>query len=595
MPVTKLPAPAWTPDLGPINNTGLWRVYGAVPISGKWAGSPYKETGTYSGIVQIGEVGGLHIHMETTSSSTQDYWFFSGTLDELFRSTAADSDTLVSATGGAAPYTSVTWDMGWQFTSFGNNVLATNGVDDIQIATTPATNFAKNNQIAGPVSYDPKCKFITTVKNHILIGNISFAAAPSASIPKSALSGTSYPTMVMWSATDNARRFGDPIATPDYALVGADWQDFPDEFGPITGIIGGDSAYIFKPGAVYLMEGPPWTFRRIINGAGTVFPNSIVRYYDDIYYWGASGPTRIRAGSTSAETLGLGIVQRTVTDELFNGAYTATNTNTDVYMGDTSRYIDISACVDYKAGIVAFFSSNLSSLAGSQAYRSKGNVLVYNVNDETFGFFRCGTPSFFARSVPFFNKQTLVHPNANKGYILDGTYFVAANGILATTGATANLCGFISSPTTTGDFVVNAQYDPPRFIYPYLSFPISDGEEKQSVKSSYIKRVRPIFDAEYLGNPVIPDITVTINSKSRFPGEAHSVTVTRSVTDAWQEDNGWIDIETAHATHHQIDIKFENNSESTGPYLLDTAHVRSFFELEVEYSLGGTSGGGYRT
>lgn len=573
MPVVRLRPPKWEPDKGNIRVSSLSDVSGVVPYAGSYLPSPQylKSTKTSPSPYYFMDVGGFYIHSSASTSGTA--YMYIGTDDDIYRTSVANVGNFADATG-AAVFSRFSSESGWQFASFGNNVLATNGVDAIQIATTPTTNFVASNQTTIPASYDPKCKYITVVKNHVLIGNISFASAPSAAIPKSALSGTSYPTMVMWSATDNARRFGDPIATPDYLLVGSDWQDFPDEHGPITGLAGGESALIFKQSAIYRMDGPPWTFQKIVSNCGTVYPNSIVQYNQDTYFWGPAGPTVLRSGSATPEPLASGRVQREIQDGTYN-AYWYPSTN-----------INLCGAVDPSNDLIVWCN-------GSLGYA--GVFLVYNIVEDSFSQFKFydGTSDILRQRAVVFIKGAPENAVFDIGGSVSGSTsaFQLSNiyGVYdVDTSTETNVFRMVKS---TINPVVAAAYNPwdnPLFRFPFLTFPLSSGDEGESFSSSSIVRVRPVF---YASNPL--DVYVTVNTQSRFPGSFSQKTATYLVTDSYQEENGWILIESEFGTHHEIKVEFAEPAGSKALRVLPS--VRSFFELEIEYVSGPRHGSGYRS
>jgi hypothetical protein len=197
---------------------------------------------------------------------------------------------------------------GWQFTSYGTSVYATNFADDIQIFTEGDAKFSKANLTTPPSSAgagapsaaDPKARYISSIRNHLLLGHYS-------------VGGVTTPTGVWWSGTDTPRFFGTPGTTP--WLTNSDKQPIEDGFGHVTGLSsGGDWAVIFKERSVVRMEGPPFTFRTVVRGTGCRYPNSIVQVGDDTYYWGEAGPTVLRGGEGPPTVLGASGMVRTLID-----------------------------------------------------------------------------------------------------------------------------------------------------------------------------------------------------------------------------------------------------------------------------------------
>lgn len=571
MPVVRLRPTKWEPDGGTIRVPTICDIYGAIPYAGWYIPSPQylKSVKLYPAGYDLTKIGGFYIHSDAATRGAA--YMYLGTDDDLYRTSVANNGDLTDATG-AATFSAFSSESGWQFASFGNNVLATNGVDPIQIATTPTTNFVASNQVTTPTSYDPYCKYITTIKNNVLIGNISFSVAPSSVIAASALSGTSYPTMVMWSANDNARRFGDPKATPDRALLGSDWQDFPDEHGPITGLVGGESALIFKQSAIYRMDGPPWTFQKIVTNAGTIYPNSIVQHHQDVYFWGPAGPTVLRSGSAVPEPLASGRVQREIQDGAYSTAWSPL------------ANINLCGAVDPSNDIIVWSSSETTY---------GGIFLVYSIIDDAFSKFRFfdGTDDVSRQRMVLFMRGAPDGVSFNIGGSITTTdSFQLSNvyGIYDVDASTeTGLFRFVKSttPVTSDDYNI---WDTPYFKFPFLTFPVSDGNEQESFPSSSIVRVRPIYDAV---SPL--DVYVVVNTQSRFPGSYSQKTGTYLTSADYQEENGWIQIDSEFGTHHQISVSFVEPSGTKSTRVLPG--VKSFFELEVEYMSGGKYGSGYRT
>jgi len=197
----------------------------------------------------------------------------------------------------------------WRFQPFGNSLIATNGDNSIQrldLSGVPLSRFfEKNNVTTAPApslveTADPRAQFVIAVKSHIVLANCSLMVVTDADGEDTGGSygaldeGDDLRDMVWISALDDPTRFADPDTHPN--IIGSDYQRLLDDYGPITGAVGGEDAYFFKERAIYYMEGPPWTFKQIANQDGTLYNTSIVRVGDDIYFWSKSGPAVIRGG-----------------------------------------------------------------------------------------------------------------------------------------------------------------------------------------------------------------------------------------------------------------------------------------------------------
>jgi hypothetical protein len=454
MPIAKLPLGEFLPDVGEIENPGLSKASGAIFYAGRWHPAPFiMQHGTSSDTdIPLADGRGFHIHsVEDSNINQQSVYIYAASVTDIFRSNAVNSLTLTSATGALAALTSGA-PSGLQFVSFGNQILATNYVDHMIYASAPATDFinlALYSPAATPPdntsvqSYRPKARYITTIKNQILIGHVQF---DSTTMPtNSALTAsTAYPSLVMWSAIDNPRLWGSPASTQEPEYDGSDYQLLADEFGAITGLVGGDYAYIFKERAIYRMDGPPYTFRPVVTGSGTIYCNSIVKYYDDIYFWGPAGPTVLRSGSSTPETLGIGKVSKTISDasqsdliEVVDQSRIHERPNISV-----KRAIDISGFADYKTGLIGWMCSATDTLTsgGELNWRAPGKVIVYSTVDNAFSYFYVGAPAFFPKTQSQYHYTNLFGVAEPDGFFFNDTLFL---GI-----------GNESAPATPGDLFV---------------------------------------------------------------------------------------------------------------------------------------------
>lgn len=192
---------------------------------------------------------------------------------------------------------------GWFFQVYGNSVVAVAGWDvppKIYIdATDDGTGFV--DLWSGSSPQEPYAKFVASMGLHLLLANIK-------------LGSDEFPNRVWWSATDDVRYYSDGTTNPEQR---SDFQDLNDEYGAITGIIGGaDYAYIAKERCWYRMvEGGPFDFtlKPFGMGMGTIYGHSICKFGDTIFYWSKYGPARIRPG-LEPEPLGEGLFLRSVQD-----------------------------------------------------------------------------------------------------------------------------------------------------------------------------------------------------------------------------------------------------------------------------------------
>ena len=221
------------------------------------------------------------------SSNDQSY-VTAGTAGELYLLQAGLSAFQLISTSGQ--YTTPP-DTMWDFTQFGDIILATNYSDPIQffdvsvssqnIQATSITSAASVSGKSGP----PRAKYIATVRDWIVIANL-FETNDRVRNQR-----------IRWSA------IGDPFNWPDVivsaneaAQLQSDYQDILGEQGEITGLVpnlaNADAAVFFERGIYRMLFGQyPYTFTfDAVEGArGTPAPKSLVAVGNQVYYFGSDG------------------------------------------------------------------------------------------------------------------------------------------------------------------------------------------------------------------------------------------------------------------------------------------------------------------
>ena len=176
----------------------------------------------------------------------------------------------VSRLAGGAYATPV--DGWWDFSIFGDYVIATNGTDVPQYFQLDASaNFAL---LAGT---PPTASFTGVVRDFAILARRNTAF-----------------NRITWSAINNV---ADWVAS---ATTMADAQDFPDG-GQIMGFTGGEFGLVFLEKSISRMafEGPPTIFRfdKISNQLGCRAERSIAAYENLAFFLSDDGPYMIRGGS----------------------------------------------------------------------------------------------------------------------------------------------------------------------------------------------------------------------------------------------------------------------------------------------------------
>ena len=255
-----VPFGEWLPDLPAFNNPGATVAKNVLPGANSYLSFP--NLATYST-----SIGGVCKGAIVARDTAGTYFNYVGDASALYVNTSLSWSNVSRTVGGA--YNTGSEDY-WEFVQFGNRVLAVNGSDaDVpQAITIGAANFAA---LAGA---PPRAKHIATVKDFVVMGNISATAVS--------------PQMVRWCAINNADSW-----TPDAATM-ADFQDLPGNGGWIQKIVGGDTyGTVFQQRAIYRMTfvGSPLVFQfdKVQDNIGAYAPQSVISYRNFSFFLAEEG------------------------------------------------------------------------------------------------------------------------------------------------------------------------------------------------------------------------------------------------------------------------------------------------------------------
>jgi hypothetical protein len=274
MPPAFIPFDGWQPSGGYFGEG--WNVAtNLYPFFGDWRPFPAFNPGAS---VADGPMTGRHVHMWGANlggafgppfyspsnptmycgSPTKLYAFNSGGFTNLSR---AGNYT---AGGG-----------GWKFASVGNDVWATNWVDELQRRTNGTGLFAN-----GLVStFKPRPRHIAVIREHLVWANDSAARQDDWG----------------WSDADDATNMDKATGTSTSLAYKA--PSLVSSPGQITGLLGGQYGLLWKEFATYYIEyaGPPIVMRTemIHDTVGTSFPSSVIRSPHGVFFRGADGFYRI--------------------------------------------------------------------------------------------------------------------------------------------------------------------------------------------------------------------------------------------------------------------------------------------------------------
>lgn len=165
----------------------------------------------------------------------------------------------------ASGYSAASWEM----VKFGDRQIAVS-----LAAPTQYYDIGTSTLFADLPGSPPKAAHAAIVRDFVVFANLD-------------VGGTQFPQRVQWSGFNNAEVWGVDAGTQ------ADFQDLFGNGGPIQKIVPGEYAVIFQESSIWRMDyaGPPTIFRfdEVERGRGTLTPNAVTWYGNNIFYWGNDG------------------------------------------------------------------------------------------------------------------------------------------------------------------------------------------------------------------------------------------------------------------------------------------------------------------
>lgn len=256
MPNT-IPFGEWLPDLPPYGLKGATIATNVLPEAASYR--PFPSLVAFTTSLSSKVVGGIF----ATDAASNNYNYV-GLATSLHQVVGGSFSNVSRLAGGA--YTTNSEDF-WEFVNWGNTVIGVNGFADYpQQISLGAANFADLN-------IGIKAKHICTMKDFVVLGNISDSAANV--------------YRVRWSAINNPTSF-----TPNITTL-SDYQDLPSEGGPIQKIVGGEYSVIFQKRSIWrmLFVGIPLIFQfdRVHNLIGAYAPQAVSRYQNLVFFLSEDG------------------------------------------------------------------------------------------------------------------------------------------------------------------------------------------------------------------------------------------------------------------------------------------------------------------
>lgn len=250
----------YKPDLPPLLNDGLTRAEGVLPED-----KGYTKLGNYNALTtsQIdARAQGMFSARDLVTKGTT--YTYVGNASKIYQ-LDGNGWTDVSVGGG---YSTGSTER-WEFEQWGSQVVATNFTDSVQVITLGGGNFA--NLGGSP----PKARYVASVKDFLVLANIDDAT------------DNERPQRVHWCGFDDITSWTVSPTTQ------ADIQELRNNFGWITGIVGGDYGLIFQEYAITRMTyvGSPLVFQfdLLQHDRGAWAPGSIVPIGDTVVYLANDG------------------------------------------------------------------------------------------------------------------------------------------------------------------------------------------------------------------------------------------------------------------------------------------------------------------
>jgi len=249
----------WLPDLPEWENPGALEILNAIPQLRSYRDLP--SLASFTNALVSACLGSFW--MENDAGVIFN---FAGDTANLYR--LDSSDTWTTVNGPSGPYTAVNWD----FTEFGDLVIATNKANVVQVYdTSGAGPFA---DLGGSPPQAARC---ATVRDFVVLGDLS-----------GTLNGTTLgPNFVAWSGFNNAAIWGVDIATQ------TDFNELFGRGGKVQRIVPGEYGVIVQEHSIQRMDyvGPAviFQFSEVEKKRGTPSPNSVMWHGGITYYYGWDG------------------------------------------------------------------------------------------------------------------------------------------------------------------------------------------------------------------------------------------------------------------------------------------------------------------
>lgn len=246
----------WLPDLPEHENPGALIALNVIPQAKSYRGLNSLMSFTNA-------LDDIALGVFWAQDSSNVVFNFAGDVNRLYKIVAGI--TWTEADGAAAPYAATNWE----FTKFGENVLAVNDVDVMQkFEMGVDTDFS--NQAGSP----PIAKRIATVRDFVMLGDIQSGSGAG-------------PGNIQWSGFNNSELWVPSLASQ------SDFQSLFGRGGRVQRIVPGEYAVIFMEQSIFRADyvGPSVIFQidEVERKRGTPAPNSVCWSGTDVWYYGWDG------------------------------------------------------------------------------------------------------------------------------------------------------------------------------------------------------------------------------------------------------------------------------------------------------------------
>lgn len=303
---------------------------------------------------------------------------YAGTYESIYEVDEAGW-TDVSKTGHYAQTES---PRSWHFWPFGENIIATNKADPVQVRSPGDAAFSDLI-----VSTDkPRAATVAASNHHLILGNIDFTGPPDGQ------------TDEWWCSA-----FDDPTDFQVSAATGSNRGRLQDTPGEIVKMVGGEFVLVFKRNSIHRLDyvgeiAPVFRDSVVSYTDGTRYTRSVVQVGRDVYFYDSDGFKVVRNGSF-VEPVGQGQITRFVTDSEFEDFAPRAITTDREALADTA----VIGTYDPVTGLIWWaIRGTPSSTSRVNQEWFNNSVIIYNPKEDRFAVMRTAT------SVPPFSPCALI-------------------------------------------------------------------------------------------------------------------------------------------------------------------------------------------